>query len=461
MTAGVEVAPWVVVVESDPQRRQSLVEALGPGTTAVGSIDAVSGLLLSDSSRSAASGAGVDGPPCVLVSGPSVEPAAAVPLTSSRPASVVVAVHGRGSTAELRAALSAGVGDLVGRDAPPAQLRHAVRRAGVAAQLEAELRREVPASDATPASLVGDRADHGVVSATAGTGALDGGVPVADGGLVAVLAPKGGTGGTTVAVNLALALASGVPERSGEPPAVVVVDADLQFGDVALACGAEPGRSLASLTRTSTGGPGPRPDATSVSRTLVPIPDTAVALLAAPVDPALAETLPPSLVGDVLDVLTDLAAWVVVDLPSVIDDRAMEVIDRAGSVLVVASPDPLAAKDARAAVDLLERLGLDDRWLLVSNAPAPGSERGVGALEHHLGRRVAVSIPHDPAVPSAVLRGRALLADAPSSPASRAVASLAAALRTPSPGGGGPRSPLRDVVDRLVGGAWRTRLVGR
>lgn len=283
---------------------------------------------------------------------------------------------------------------------------------------------------------------------------------VPDGGLVAVLAPKGGAGATTVAVNLTVALADGAPAAPDRPPVAVVVDADVQFGDVALLAGVDPQRSLASLLRDPRGLSSAPPDATSVGRTLLGVPGTAAALMAAPIDPALADALPVGFLGGVLDILSGLAAWVIVDLPSTIDDRAMEVLDRAGSIVVVTSADPLAVKDTLAAVDLLERLGLGDRWLVVSNAPTPETGVGVSVLEQHLGRRVAATIPHDPAAPAAVLRGSPLVIDNPAAPAARALAGLAGTLRQPPSTGGGPSSPLRHAVARLVNGFWRPTTSG-
>jgi len=274
---------------------------------------------------------------------------------------------------------------------------------------------------------------------------------------VAVLAPKGGVGGTTVAVNLAVGLALGAPTGPDDPPVAVVVDADLQFGDAALVCGVDPVRSVASLRRDVPTGAGPAPDVTSVGRALVRLPGAAVALLAAPVDPALAETFDPGFVANVLDALVGCAAWVVVDLPGVLDDRVMAALDRASRVLVVVSPDPLAAKDARTAVDVLEQLGFGARWSAVCNLASGHPGVGVGALEQHLGRRVLACVPHDANVPAAVLRGRPVVLDAPSAPASRALVGLAGSLRTPAPTDGAPTASLRHVVDRLVGGSLRWR----
>ena len=55
---------------------------------------------------------------------------------------------------------------------------------------------------------------------------------------IAVVAPKGGQGKTTLAINLATGLAEVAPNS------VVLVDADLQFGDITTALGLEPERTI-------------------------------------------------------------------------------------------------------------------------------------------------------------------------------------------------------------------------
>ena len=60
--------------------------------------------------------------------------------------------------------------------------------------------------------------------------------------LIGVLGPKGGTGKTLIATNLAVALA----QRDAN---VVLVDLDLQFGDVGLALGLSPERTIYDLMK--------------------------------------------------------------------------------------------------------------------------------------------------------------------------------------------------------------------
>ena len=60
---------------------------------------------------------------------------------------------------------------------------------------------------------------------------------------VAVHSPKGGVGTTTIATNIAIAAAMKKPDR------VVIVDLDLQFGQVATHLNLEPKQTLADIVR--------------------------------------------------------------------------------------------------------------------------------------------------------------------------------------------------------------------
>lgn len=459
--------PTVLVIEAEQERRHALARILGPGTLGLSTVEeAADWLEGSTVAREASRGKGsrwAAGVPVVVVTGPSLAPTAALTLCDRWPHLAVVAVHGRASTVELRTAVYAGVADLVGADAPAPQLRHAVRRAGVVAECvgnsgERSTRPLVAVATAALPDVGPEQipiSDHGE------------GAHTPNSGLIAVLAPKGGVGGTTVAVNLALALSglppTVLPNGSSGSPVAVVVDADLQFGDVALLAGVDPRHTLASLApahrRDVAAGVAPfssAPDATAVGRTLLAIPDTAVAVLAAPVDPALAETISASLLGDVLDLLAGFVPWVVVDVPAVLDDRSIEVLDRAGHVVVVTTPDPLAVKAAGALVDLLDRLEVAAPRTVVCNAPHRQISGAPGVVEQQLGRRVAVAIAHDESIPAAVVRGRPLLVCAPTAPAARAISALATYLRRPAPPGAEPGPPVRHFLERVFEGARRS-----
>ena len=108
-----------------------------------------------------------------------------------------------------------------------------------------------------------------------------------DGRLVCVLGPKGGTGKTLTSCNLAVALA-----LAGQK--VLVIDLDLQFGDVALCLGLPPEKTMYDLASRAA-----RSTRTS-SRDYVMTHDTGVDVLLAPARPDQASAITIELLRDVL-----------------------------------------------------------------------------------------------------------------------------------------------------------------
>lgn len=124
----------------------------------------------------------------------------------------------------------------------------------------------------------------------------------AEGRIVTVLGPKGGTGKTLVSTNLAAALA-------GQGRRAVLVDLDLQFGDVGLALGLRPERTFFDLAQS-----GGRPDATKLEGFLVEH-RSGVAALLAPTRPDQAPAITPAYTREVLQALRGATPFVIVNTP--------------------------------------------------------------------------------------------------------------------------------------------------
>jgi hypothetical protein len=110
--------------------------------------------------------------------------------------------------------------------------------------------------------------------------------------VVISLCPKGGAGKTTVSTNLALGLAHAAP---GE---VVIIDLDLQFGDVSSALGLNFEHSFADAIRDFE-----KLDAPALKAYLTPHP-TGLFVLCAPATPTEADDLTPEHVADLTDVVS-------------------------------------------------------------------------------------------------------------------------------------------------------------
>ncbi|MGH3827262.1 MAG: AAA family ATPase, partial [Pseudonocardiaceae bacterium] len=201
---------------------------------------------------------------------------------------------------------------------------------------------DVVALDAGP--YVPEQARHEVEFAIrkAVTRSVVGGERAPDAGtVVAVLGPKGGTGKTVVATNLAVALA----QRGRR---VALVDLDLQFGDVALAVGLNPEVTIFDLAVS-----GGSLDAEKLDDFLLRHP-SGLRVLAAPTRPDHAASVATELVLDVYDLLRHEYDFVIVDSPPSFDPAVIATIDIATSLCLVGLLDALSLKNARLGLETLD-----------------------------------------------------------------------------------------------------------
>jgi pilus assembly protein CpaE len=233
--------------------------------------------------------------------------------------------------------------------------------------------------------------------------------------IIPVIAAKGGSGKTTVSTNLAVSLAHSYP---GD---VVLVDLDLQFGDVASAFGLEPLHTFADVARQ----PGPI-DITRLKTLLTPKQSAGLYVLAAPDSPAEADDLDPRMVAGVIKLLATEFPYVVVDTSAGIDEFTLEVLDLASDLVLLASMDVPSVRAVAKEIDALEMLGLRSAdWHLVLNRASSKVGLTIEDIENTLGLEIDVRIPSTRNIPLSVNRGSPLSIQERKSPAGRAFEELA------------------------------------
>ena len=212
--------------------------------------------------------------------------------------------------------------------------------------------------------------------------------------MVCILGPKGGTGKTLTVCNLAVSLA-----MLGKQP--VIVDLDLQFGDIGIALGMSPDRTVHDLAIT-----GGSIDAEKVDGFLMTHPSGVRALLA-PSRPDQAAAVSAEFLRDVYSALRSRYDFVVVDTPPGFNPEVIATIDSASHLCVVGTLDALSLKDTKLGLETLELMGVDvDRIVLVLNRA--DSKVGITHADAAaiLGREPDVLIPSDREIPRAVTEGR-------------------------------------------------------
>ena len=244
-------------------------------------------------------------------------------------------------------------------------------------------------------------------AATAGQAALA--------SLICVLGPKGGIGKTLTSVNLGVALAA-------QGRKVVIVDLDLQFGDVGLTLGLTPQRTIHDLIKS-----GGSLDAEKVEAYLTRHPSGARVLMA-PVRPDQAGAVTIEFLRDVYALLRATNDFVVVDTPPGFTPEVIASIDSSTNVVLVGMLDSLSLKNSKLGLETLSLMGYEpDRIRVVLNR----ADTSVGVTPEDvtavLGRAPDVLVPSHRDVVRSVNEGAPVVLSRPRSEAARAFTSLATA----------------------------------
>jgi pilus assembly protein CpaE len=238
-----------------------------------------------------------------------------------------------------------------------------------------------------------------------------------EGKIITVFSPKGGTGKTVIAANLAASLAHDEGKRT------LLLDLDLQFGDAAIMLGLEPDKTIFDLVVA----PGEL-DADKLAGYTVKHA-CGLDILPAPLRPEDAELVTESKVGRLLEVARYSYEVIVVDTSPFFHGPMLSTLDRTDQLLLVASLDIPTLKNVRLGLQTLELLSFPrDRVRVVLNRANDRVGIKQRQVEEALESEVWKSVPVDRAVPLSVNRGVPVVVADPACDFSRGVHELAKAL---------------------------------
>ena len=368
----------IAVVDDDPKLRTRLAVQLGEvaRANAFPSLEVFSAKTESDG-------------PTVLVLGPSYGDdkglARAAQLIRSHPDVSAVMVVEEISTAVLQRAIRAGVSDVIALPADLDQLIEAVERAAENLPLP---------------------------SGPGGAGVDEGGEP---GRIITVFSTKGGAGKSMVAVNLAISLA----KRSERP--VVLVDADLQFGDVAVMLKLTPQHTVVDAVASIQ-----RLDAQLLRSLLIRHERSGVLVLPAPTEPAFADQVSPASMLRILEILQTFCGYIVIDTPAHFTDVVLSLLERSDDIVLVAGMDIPNIKNVKIGLQTLRLLDIPvSKLKLVLNRANTKVKLDVGEVERTLQMKADSLVPSDIVVPQSVNKGIPAVLDAPKSGVAKALEQLA------------------------------------
>ena len=371
-----ETSAAVVVVDPDQASRSRLAMQLGQGATPFPGIADVSARL------SGAPVVMVLGPNCA--DGPEMDQAAELMARRREVGSIVVADEL--SMTIMQKAMQAGIRNVLQAPVDTGELSAAVAQVA-----------------ATLAPAQGSDGGFGFE--------VDGEV----GQVITVFSTKGGAGKSVIATNLAVILAM----RSDRP--VVLIDADLQFGDIAVMLKLAPQHTIVDAV-----GALDRLDASLLQNLLVVHQQSGLLVLPAPLEPAFADQIGAAEMVRIVEILRTFCAFVIIDTPAYFNDVVLGLIEESDDVLLVAGMDIPNIKNVKIGLQTLRLLNTPmEKLRLILNRANSKVKLDVGEVERTLSVKADALIPSEVAVPQSVNKGQPVVLSDRKAAVSRSLEQLA------------------------------------
>ena len=380
----------IVVVEADASVRSRLAMQLGERAVPLESLDGVEERFTSPFLL-------VLGPSCSLVPGAT----GAEDMLARRSDIGAILIAENLSTEVFQRAMRSGMRDVLGAPVDTGQLNEAVRR--------------VSQTLASPAR-----------GATAGTPipSLDGEEPKAPGRVITVFSTKGGAGKSVLASNLGVLLAQ---RAEGT---VALVDADLQFGDIAVMLKLAPQHTIVDAV-----GSYDRLDQGFLESLLATHQPSGLKVLPAPLEPAFADQIGAEQMNTIIGLLRTFCDYVVVDTPAYFNDVVLGLIEESDDVLLVAGMDIPNIKNVKIGLQTLRLLNTPmNKIHLILNRANSKVKLEVSEVERTLQVKADALIPSDVVVPQSVNKGTPVVIDAPRSSIAKSLETLADTFAPPVSG---------------------------
>ncbi len=324
-------------------------------------------------------------------------------LRNEDPALILIAVAEQITSALLRAAMRAGVQEVIESPLTEEKIEEAIQ------QFANDFMKRRPA----------------VTAAAPGKTHQDGQV-------IVVMSAKGGSGKTVTATNVALLLTRFEDRR------VALVDADLQFGDVCLVLQLEPRFTLVNAAHEMH-----HLDPTLLDSLLTEHP-SGLKVMAAPLEPAFADDISTASLINVVELLKKSYDYVVVDTASLLDELLLSLLEKADVILQVVDMDLPSVKNAKLALETLRLLKFPtNKVKLVLNRSNARARLDDKEIEGALKMEIAAAIPSDGAVAASMNEGRPVVESAPRSRVAKGFESVAELVAGPIPEPSSGRGLLR------------------
>ncbi len=291
----------------------------------------------------------------------------------------------------MRRAMLAGARDFLTKPPMIDELTNAIHQAG---QMAIDEKRK------TSVTMANFEAASGTAAAKLKTGKI-----------IVIYSPKGGTGCTTIATNLAMAF-------ENEDTRVALVDANFQYGDVAVFLNEQGRNTILDLA--------PRADELDpriIDEVMIDHASTNVHILAAPPKPEFADDISGEQFSKVLRYLQKLYQYIIVDTASYLTEVVQSALDIADVIILVATQDIPSVKSANLFLSLADASGIGrSRILFVMNR----YDRRISITPERIGdslrQPIEIVIPYeDRVVTTSINRGKPFIIDNKSNAISKSI----------------------------------------
>jgi pilus assembly protein CpaE len=262
-------------------------------------------------------------------------------------------------------AMRSGASDYLLYDVPLEELKVSIYRAGEIAFAEKQKRSGISAES-------GKAAVHAEET------------PAKKGKVITIYSPKGGTGVTTLAINLAIAL-------QGSEEAVGLIDGNIQYGDVSLLLNEIPHFTILDLvTRIY------ELDTRIVEDVMLLHKSSGIHVLPAPPRPELAEKVGGEHFTIILDFLRQIFNYLIINTSTFITEPCLAALEASDVVVLVTTQEIAAIRNTHAFLSIWDNLGKSkDRLLLVLNRYVKRRNITPERISERMGLPVALTIAEE------------------------------------------------------------------
>lgn len=239
--------------------------------------------------------------------------------------------------------------------------------------------------------------------------------PPPAGKIIVVFGTKGGIGKSLIATNLAISLVQNSKKK------VVIMDLDLQFGDIAIMLNINPERTISDVVNVI--------DDMDIEMLegFLTKHKSGLSILPAPINPAYAETITPEIVGKLIKLLKDNYQYIIIDTVSSFQDNILTVLDICDIILLVLILDLPTIKNIKLSLETMMSLNYPiEKVKLVLNRSDSDTGLNLSDIEKMLEVKISYFIPSDGklVIPS-VNKGIPFVESSPHSPISEGILKIA------------------------------------